>query len=89
MLQLISLNELEEQQLMNIAEISDINSYLVITDTKHQLNILNTIEAEEYTHILLSSEHALFKEIKEVLMKIKLQTKIKLVVIDKCHLIHQ
>lgn len=89
-IQLVPLNGLGDQQKKDIAKIPGINPCLVTSDTKRDnFDLLKEIEEASYTHILLSSEQALFKEFKHILLNADLQAKIGLVAIDECHLIKQ
>lgn len=89
-IQLISFNNLEKQQLTSIAKISEVNSCLIIKDIKSKhSNLLNQIQQKVYIHIFMSLKQAFSKQVKQILMTANLQVKIDLIVVDECHLIKQ
>src|SRR5438034_573268 len=66
-IQLISLNKLDEKQLKFIHQYFRTKSYLITANTKFQDSVLfNDIQAEIYTHIFLDSEQTTASEFQKI-----------------------
>jgi superfamily II DNA helicase RecQ len=87
-IQLIPLTKLREEQLSNIQRFHSARPCLI--NTKIQLqekDILQQIKASQYTHILLGPEQASSQQFHNILQTSTLQARIRLVALNKYHLV--
>jgi len=89
-IQLVPLSKLSNKQLDNIQKLNSSNLYLITAKSK-KINkaLIVKIKDGVYTHVLLSPKQALLKSFQSILKSPELQTRIGLIVINKCHLIKQ
>ena len=89
-LQIIPLNKLGQEQFQQIRRIDGTRPCLVTARTRsEEKDLLERIEAGQYTHILLGPEQASSRAFRAALRSPTLQVQLGLVAIDECHLIEQ
>lgn len=89
-LQLIPLTKLGDEQLCDIRRFAGAKPCLIDAKTKtEEKDMLDKVEAGQYTHVLLGPEQASSRSFRKVLKKTDLQARIGLVAIDECHLVMQ
>ena len=89
-IQIIPLNKLGNKQLDNIKKID--SSYLVLINAKirsQKKSLIIKIQEGAYIYILLRPKQALIKLFQDTLKELKLQSRIRLVIINKYYLIKE